>query len=244
MIQNISLNTNVLENTFLEIMETPDSWDPRTVREANGYYNIINKFDFVFFLNIFSLIMRHVEIFFAILQKKYLNIHDSVKARDIFLNAIECLRNEEKFQNLFNETINKVGDYVPPRKRKVPLKLSALVGEPPSECSDNHKLSFKLIYFELCDCVINLTKSRFGDIKHLESFKLIDYKMYNEYNRAFPHNLMNTLEKWYVDIFDGKILENELRVVYDDIQFHLTPIDLLRYFIENNLSNIFPQVLT
>lgn len=57
-------------NLIESIIENAQNWDSETLSSAKGYVEILQSFDFNFFLKLFSIILPQAKIIFEILQKK------------------------------------------------------------------------------------------------------------------------------------------------------------------------------
>lgn len=79
-------------NLMKSIIENGQNWDSETLSSAKGYVEILQSFDFNFFLKLFSIILPQAIIIFKILQKKMFDISYCSKKIDDFIVYLNTVR--------------------------------------------------------------------------------------------------------------------------------------------------------
>lgn len=114
------------------------------------------------------------------------------------------------------------------------------------EINNNEVTTFRALYFEILDNIINQVQIRFQDLSGLIFFSLADTSQFDNFNNIFPVLLVNKLVTQFPDIFsDKQKLKNELSVIYADKDFANLRLDgILKRFFDNDLCEIFPEAFT
>ncbi|XP_050292838.1 uncharacterized protein LOC126733546 [Anthonomus grandis grandis] len=108
--------------------------------------------------------------------------------------------------------------------------------------SENIKMNFKTVAFEVIDTIIVQLQERFSDIHKLSFINLFDREKYPDYLKQSPKYLYQKLDSTYPKIFNLLKLENELSVIYAcDIKQHLEPLQLFNYIYDNDLNDVFSK---
>lgn len=219
-------------NLMESIIENAQNWDSETLSSARGYVEILQSFDFNFFLKLFSIILPQATIIFEILQKKIFDISYCSKKIDDFIVYLNTVRSS--FDDIWSqlETINN--EIQPQIHRSKRQRFNQVSGDT--------KTNYRRLFFEIIDVIINKTKERFSNLNQLQFFALLDFKKFSLYANDFPINLFNSLKQLYGKYFDLPKLRSELSVVYSTEEFQKPNVhDLLIYLKITNLDENLPQ---
>lgn len=225
-----------LKTVFSKISDDVTS-GAESANGARGYLNNFNSMDFAFLTNVYNEIFNITDILFTILQKKTLEITYCQKQIQIALNRIKNLRNDSEFEKLFNFAKERIANNEVFEIHKKRINF---------EINNNENTTFRALYFEILDNIINQVEIRFQDLSGLVFFSLADTSQFDIFNKNFPVPLVNKLVTQFPDIFsDKQKLKNELSVIYADKDFANLRLDeILKRFIDNDLCEIFPEAFT
>lgn len=81
-----------------ETIRADSSFDNTTVREASGFLRMLQDEDFCFFLQLFHLIMPHVDMMYQQLQKKNIDMVFIKRALENFTCSIQAIRDQSSSQ--------------------------------------------------------------------------------------------------------------------------------------------------
>lgn len=97
---------------------------------------------------------------------------------------------------------------------------------------------------EVCDCIIVDIVDRYSSTKHLEASKLFEKKCFPIFKDKHPtKEIALTVEAY--PMVDKEKLDAELKVFYcrSDIHEYSKLKDLLKFILENNLSEVFSEIM-
>ena len=231
----IYASLEVLECVFSKIVDHGSDFDDKTLHEAAGFLKILDDFEFNFILNIFQKIMLHSDVLYSQLQTRTTNMISHKKALASFTKVLEEMRTDFEYDKLFNQCVEKVGEYRPKRQKLIPKKINALMGYNDSMNNQVEFSPMKQLYFQVIDTLTNSMKNRFEENEHLSAFAILDEEMFSTYKIKFPRETLDILLKFYPGIFDSSALVAQLTIIYDDIQFHLPAKQLVDYLHKYNL---------
>lgn len=211
------------KDKILECLETIiiNASDSKTTNEASGLINFLNNDNFQFWLEVFHLIMPHVEIFFNEVQTRGATVTYIYKCQESFEHEMHKVR--EKIDN-----VTTTG---------VLLRPSRNVTVP----GDRRSVAAK----EVCDTIISQVKDRFQFTGHLSAVRLFLVESFKEYRKNFPDKTFSETVNSYPH-FDKNKLKTELQVLYerDDI----CSVDkgnsicaLMKFIFDHDLTNVFSE---
>lgn len=209
--------------------------DHITLRESEGFKKSLNDFTFVFLLETFDLIFQHTNLIFSILQSKFSDIVYCKNRIENLSTVLKNYRNDDQFNKIYKAANDITANQQPPLKRR----------RTDFDVADDISVSFKRLYFEILDLIINQIDIRFKHIEDLRFFDLLDKNKFHLYRRSFPYEILNLLLKMYPNFFDKVKLENELRVWYTDNDILGTSAkfsDIFQFIFSNNLSEDISQI--
>ncbi|XP_060855035.1 zinc finger MYM-type protein 1-like [Metopolophium dirhodum] len=219
-------------NLMESIIENAQNWDSETLSSAKRYVEILQSFDFNFFLKLFSIILPQATIIFEILQKKIFDISYCSKKIDDFIVYLNTVRSS--FDDIWSQLEIINNEIQPQIHRSKRQRFNQVSGDP--------KTNYRRLFFEIIDVIINKTKERFSNLNQLQFFALLDFKKFSLYANDFSINLFNSLKQLYGKYFDLPKLRSELSVVYSTEEFQKPNVhDLLIYLKTTNLDENLPQ---
>ncbi|XP_008273895.1 zinc finger MYM-type protein 1-like [Stegastes partitus] len=206
---------------FENIRDSGD-FDPSTIREAGAMAMLLEHQDFKFFLELFHLIMPHVDLLYAKLQKK--NI-DSVHIK----GSIQQF--EKDIQNIRN-SLHSMGEQssgsLPAKRRRV---LSS---------EDRQRVAE-----EVCNTILGHIRERFSFTDHLVCATLLQGDRFEEHHKSFPEAALHSTLKAY-PMLNGRKLKTELGLIYSKEEFRACcgAMELFQLFMENNVEEVFSETVT
>nr|CAH7743193.1 unnamed protein product [Callosobruchus chinensis] len=223
-----SIRSELLQ-LFEEIQTDTATWDGETRICSKGFFITLQEFDFNFFLKLFELVLPKSEILFDILQKKIYDIGFCTKKINEFLVYLQAERNN--FETLWQkQQIFLNGGDIPSKRQRI------------TNINNDKSASYRRLYFEIFDTMVNQLTNRFSDLKHLEFLALYDFGNFKNYEKKFPNCAFQQLVKVYGKKFDTIKLKTELTVLYnspDYIQNNLQ--EFYKYIKSSELDKAFPE---
>jgi len=216
------------------IIDNAQSWDSETWSSAKGYVEILQSFDFNFFLKLFSIILPQATNIFKNLQQKCFDISYCSKEIDEFIAYLNNVRSN--FDDIWSQLKIINNEILQPQTRRSKRKRF-------NQVSGDKKTYYRRLFFEIIDVIISKIKERFSNLNQLQFFALLDSKKFSLYANDFPINLFNSLEQLYGKYFDLPKLRSELSVVYS-MEVFLRPTsvhDLSIYLKTRKLDENLPQ---
>lgn len=219
-------------------------WDNDSIAQSTALKNKLHDFKFIFLLNVFTAVFSHTEILFQILQSKSLDLRKSFDRINATIDVMKTMRSDTTFQSIYDDTVQSVGEG--DHRRKRPRRNWAdfeegFEGGRDIELSESG--SYRRLYFEIMDAIIGQLSDRFTDMKKLSFFRVLDNGLFREFNEpnGFPVNEIAMLSETY-PFFDQQRLRNELQAIYEDVNFHKAPTDLLQLLLKDDLASTLPEV--
>lgn len=195
--------------------------DNNTLQQATGLLNYLNNSDFLYWLNIFHIILPHSEILFKGLQKRKLIATDVYKQIFNFKQAIQNIR--EKLLN--DDEMHQIEN--PNKRQKVTVPESK-----------------KRISLEICDIIVVEIENRFKFCDHLVLEQLFRKENFIDFKQQIPDDTLKLIKNAYVYI-DSSKLRTELSVIYDrdDFRENDGAAALLALFYNLNLTTTFSETI-
>lgn len=230
LILSIHDNIDNLSTLFEYITDNEeDIWDVETVNSARGLSVLLNNFQFVFLLKMFSKIFPQTDILFEIFQSKQSDISFCTQKIRDFQTQLQNLRNN--FTNVWEET-SLICE--PTQQRKRPRSIV--------DGSENIELSFKRLFAEIIDILNQEIVTRFSSLNQLRFLELFNTSKFRNYANKFPDDLLQNLDETYPKLFDKTSLKTELTVLFSDEDLNGKAFqEIFRYFVHNSLQDSFIQ---
>lgn len=197
-----------------------------SVNSAKGFLKHFQDFDFAILTKIYYEIFACTDLLFQILQTKILDINYCSNQIKIAAQRISELRNEDKFKEFFNWAKNKTE--LPTKRGKSDNELEIFS-------------SYKMLYYEIIDCISLQLSTRFNNLHDLNFLSLVDSSKFTEYVKNFPDKSFECLLKMYPNIFEIDRLKNELSVLYRDEQFCNLDVQQILQILYNEFKIIFSE---
>lgn len=209
-------NKDLLLECFNTIQQSPE-FDSISIREAKGYCRMLGDKEFLFFLELFHAILSRVDVLFAQLQRRNIDV---VHTQRIIENFV-C-------------SISKVRDSVP----------SICANYIADTAQRGGARDFTRIGYEVCDTVIANAKDRFTFTGHLAAAVLFDSERFPEYADDFPTVALGKAVDAY-PMLSKTLLKTELSLIYENPDFRASnsAMALFQLFINNNLADVFSETL-
>ncbi|KDR18839.1 zinc finger MYM-type protein 1-like [Zootermopsis nevadensis] len=232
LVEVISQLKTELINFFKSVTNDTKEWDGETRISARGYYEILQDFDFNFYLKVFSGVLPQAKELFEIMQT--------------IGNISYCSKIVEEFQNFLTEKLNSFEEVWSE-------SVSCSQGDEHSELlakrpriaviNNDQKIYYQRLYREIIDTMKGQLTNRFSEILKLKFVSLLDFGNFKHYSEMFPAAAYESLLLSYGRYFDALLLKTELSVIYSSEEFLKSNIsDLLRYLITSNLNTALPEV--
>lgn len=146
-------------------------------------------------------------------------------------------RNDEQyFQKLLSD-IAGITEILPPTLRR--RKRTDDIPEADSSTS------FKRLFYEILDLIINQIELRFSNLSLLKFFHLLTVSKFDSFHRKFPHELLDSLMGSYPNFFNKEKLQRELEVFYSDPSIFGTSSqlgDITAFIYKNELIDDVPEI--
>jgi hypothetical protein len=161
-----------------------------------------------------------------LLQSKSLNISYCQDRINDAVTRLNSSRNEEIFRTIFNTAKN----------------LTSLSSKRGTTSNENEIFTnYKILFYEILDSIKLQLTTRFQDLQKLSFLSLVDSSRFSEYSKEFPSSLLTELDNIYPRIFDTNRLNNELSVLYRDVQFFNVNIIKMLQLIDSEFKDIFKE---
>lgn len=214
-----------LTELFQTIMESPEQWDDDAINVADGLFEKLYDFKFIFMLNVHNTIFSHTDIMYEILQKRGLEINICVARFEAALTFMQEQR-DSKFDETYQQTITDVGP--PPQTRK--------------RCTLDTRAQYIQLYNEIYDLLITQMRVRFKALKKLKFIELLNCKEFLNYKQNFPELTFTSLKKSYGKFFDFVKLKNELCVIYSSEDFYNMSVKEIYEYLGTGLKDAFSEL--
>ncbi|KAL2086792.1 hypothetical protein ACEWY4_017851 [Coilia grayii] len=209
-------NKDVLLECFKTIRESPE-FDSTSIREANGYCRMLTDKQFLFFLELFNTILSRVDILFAQLQRRQIDIVHGQRVLENFVNSMANVR--DSVPSIYAQYITDT-----PQRGGAP--------------------NLQRIGYEVCDTVIANAKDRFQFTGHLAAAVLVDSARFPEFAGNFPKEVLAKAIHAY-PVLNNARLQTELGLIYEnpDFRAYSSAMALFQLFCKNNLMEVFSETL-
>ncbi|XP_056132817.1 sodium/iodide cotransporter [Lampris incognitus] len=180
-----------------------------------------------------------------VLQSKALDIRKCDERVNSTLIALRATRSSEIFNRLYKKTVQTVG--IPNQRRKRTRRTWEDFELGVSTDGDQEDMgpmdSYRHLFFQLLDGIVQHMTQRFQDMKNLSFFHALDNELFKAYSQhaGFPGREISQLVETY-PLFDEQRLRNELHVIYADALFHKPPAELLEMLIKDELTTALSEV--
>jgi hypothetical protein len=199
--------------------------DTESVTKATGLISYLKNTEFLFWLEIFHLIMPHLDILFGQLQKRSA---DGTYVKKC-LNAFE-----EEILKIRNTNIDSIIQLEPEERPSKRARYDQSAGN-----SNSTKINAK----EVCDIIIYQIQDRFAFTDHLSAANLIYRPNFQKYRKDFPQKDFEMATRCY-DVLDPSKLKTELSTLYkreDICSVSESVCALLNFLSENELTEPFSE---
>ena len=200
---------------------TKFEWDNATINEAAGLIKWLTDEEFLFFLKFFHQVLSHVDILYAVFQKREISVDEVNKQVKSFTEQIAKARsNIDSLITSAGLNESPSGESVAKRRR---IDVQVLKG----------------VCKEACDIMLVQVSDRFSSIGNLIPLQLVDPNLFPNHAAEFPHDKIAQVSLYYPMIQTEK-LRTELNLLYTRKEFHgaKSSSHLLQFMIENNLSEL------
>ena len=207
-------------------IQSEEGWDQKSICESIGFKKILEDKEFIFFLNFFNAMFKHVDILFGILQFRKANSISAEEALKKFEVAIIHLR-ENVSELIAND--DEIQSTTEPQNKK-PKR---------DPCSFNLESCAE----EACNKIIDELKVKFQTSDIFQSFTVINPSDFKLHRNFFPTSHIETISTNY-SMLNKEKLKCELSVLYANDTFANIPniINLLKFIDENGLNETFSEV--
>ena len=118
----------------------------------------------------------------------------------------------------------------------------SLIGEPSSNADKRHK--YKSLYFAVVDNSMTMLSERFVDCKIFAFLDLVNPCIFTQWRKGVPPDMLQSLKCKYGPLFHIQSLENQLRFIYNDPDFHKSsPLEILQYVYKCVLETSVPEAV-
>lgn len=230
-----------LSMVFDKIMTEP-GWDKETIAKSSALKQKLEDFNFTFLIGVFHSIFGLTEPLCQVLQSKMLNIkkcQDHIKST---ISALKAMTTDEMFTDIYDKTVQTVGEPVPQVKRRRHSPENAERGV--NQQQEGDIVAFlRGLYFQIVDAIVLHMVQRFADMEHLSFFRLLEHTSFATFCKptAFPSSELAQLVKMY-PFFDELKLRNELHTLYNNRLLHKPPAELLQFLIKDDLQGTLSEI--
>ncbi|KAF4529478.1 hypothetical protein B566_EDAN017765 [Ephemera danica] len=219
-VQMVYSNREVLKECFAKLSVNRKSTDA-TVTQATALHIIMRDGEFQFWLEFFSRIMPHVDLFYAQLQTKQTDATRVKRCTSNFINAVQKKRDEM--------AESPAEDALQPMEKRRRIAVSQ---------SRRHAA------IGVLDCIIHTTKERFETVDHLTASCLIDPTQFELFSTQFPTKMLDTTATFFPQLKKAA-LKSELILLYEKEEFRQAEgaVALLKFIISEGLDCIFSETV-
>ena len=140
-------------------IQNGEGWDQKSFCESIGFTKILEDKEFIFFVEFFDGLFKHVSVLFGILQSKKSNSITSEEALKSFVIAVNHLRgNMVKYWNN-SEQSEAITEYITSQQAKKPRRAATHASVSP--------LQLQSCVTEACDTITEEVKENFGYISFI-----------------------------------------------------------------------------
>ena len=241
-------NLDAIRETLRVITES-DEWaaDSESVTAGRGLRALLGNRHFLFLLAVYDDIFRRTGMLFQKLQSPQLDVLAAVTSVQDVLTQLQRLRSTEKFtekvEQMESATDTSETSTTRPHRARVRKDFGDAVvyGECSYESDTSGETELRRIYFSVLDQVTESLQARFKDHEVLEIAELMDPTRYESYVKNRPKTKLQTLFKYYPDMFNQEAIINELEALWSFRDMWKEPQELLKYMIRMGLATSFPE---
>ena len=159
-------------------IQNGEGWDQKSFCESIGFTKILEDKEFIFFVEFFDDLFKHVSVLFGILQSKKSNSITSEEALKSFVTAFNHLRrNVVKYFNNSEQT-EAITENITSQQAKRPRRAA-------THASVSH-LQLQSCVTEACDTITEEVKENFGSSDKFRSFSIVnpaEFELYRNSSR-------------------------------------------------------------
>lgn len=219
--------------------------------DANSFLFNISTFQFFFYTNVLNCVLEITNILSEYLQREQITVKDAKEVAHSTTVTLKDYRTDIKFDKFWTEAHKAMSEYnlqepVLYRSRRPPQRID----EGSSSCDNfsDVKQSFRVVYYEFLDVLVQELSSRFKD-KDLSVLVSLEKLFVGAYRDSEPsEECLKDIANFYQSDIEEERLRNELKVFYSFVKRHVSTvpqaepiIKLTKLLIECGLS-VFPQV--
>ena len=191
-------------------IENGEDWDQKSFCESMGFTKILKDKEFIFFVEFFDDLFKHVSALFGILQSKKSNGITSEEALKSFVTTVNHLRgNVVKYLNN-SEQSEPITEYITSQQAKKPRRAA-------THASVSH-LQLQLRVTEACNTITVEVKENFESSDIFCSFSTVNPAEFELYRNYFPDNYVKEIASNYTMLNKDK-LKSKLSVLYANDNF-------------------------
>ena len=216
-------------------IQNGEGWNQKSFCESIGFTKILEDKEFIFFVEFFDNLFKHVSIIFGILESKKSNSITSEEALKTFVTAVYHLRgNVVKYLNN-SEQSEAITEYITFQQAKRARRAAI-------HASVSH-LQLQSCVTEACDTITEEVKENFGSLDTSRSFSTVNPAEFELYRNSFPDNYVIEIASNYTMLNEDK-LKCKLSVWYANDNFgRISNInELLKFINEKGFDETFSEV--
>lgn len=226
---------------FDKIM-TESGWDTETIAESSALKQKLEDFNFTFLIGVFHSIFGLTEPLCQVLQGNMLDIKKCLDHIKSTIGALKATGTDETFTDIYDKTVQTVGEPVPQVKRRRHGPENVEQGVNPHQEGATVAF-FRCLYFQIVDAIVLHMVQRFADMEHLSFFRVLEHTSFATFCKptAFPSSELAQLVKIY-PFFDEQKLRNELHTLYNNRLLHKPAGELLQFLIKDDLQGTLSEI--
>ena len=210
---------DLLERTI----ENPQGLDDASISQASGLYHFMNSFLFCFLVHVFNRVLEQSSLLYMVLQNRNTDFSYGCQKIPAFGNFLSDLRTDRAYHHFFQSTVS-------------------LIGEPSSNADKRH--NYKSLYFAVVDNIMSMLSERFADCKNFAFLDLVNPCIFTQCRKGVPPDMLQSLKCKYGPLFHIQSLENQLRFIYNDPDFHKSsPLEVLQYIYKCGPETSVPEAV-
>lgn len=223
--------------TFDSIVNSESS-SANSIYQAHMFVANFKEFDFAFLLNLYCEIFNLTDVLVDVLQNKSFDYSCISRELSSVISQLKFIQTDTNFERLYKTAKQMIksteGEY---------LEENGLDGIKKEELDDDSYVSsYRMLYYEVFDNIINQISQRFTDTSNLLFLSLFNQTRLEEFNTTFPMEIFDNLFLNY-NSFQRERLKTELEVFYNDKLLQNTSCiqDVLATLYKNGFSDILPE---
>lgn len=227
--------------TFDRIMTEP-GWDLQTIAESVALRQKLEDFNFTFLIGVFHSIFGLTEPLCQVLQSKMLDVKRYQDHIESTISALKAMRTDETFTDIYDKTVQAVGEPAPQVKRRRHSPENVERGVNQHQAGGTVSF-FHCLYFQIVDGIVLHMVQRFADMEKLSCFRVLEHTSFATFCKptTFPSSELAQLVKMY-PFFDEQKLRNELHTLYNNRLLHKPAGELLQFLIKDDLQGTLSEI--